>query len=152
MPLETFLEQVDALARECDRVLVLGTSFGAEAALLTALLTISTTAETRVLEQLSSGGPLAGIKVAAAEPDPDRYEASFLHCDVLVVSFHGGTELAEEPNQIQKAFGRAAVDAIFFRDYPVLQGAILMFTLAVLIANLATDVVYAYLDPRIRYR
>jgi len=48
--------------------------------------------------------------------------------------------------------GRAAVDAIFFRDYPVLQGAVLMLTLAVLIANLLTDVGYAYLDPRIRYR
>ncbi|HAM36023.1 MAG TPA: capsular biosynthesis protein [Elusimicrobia bacterium] len=30
-------------------------------------------------------------------------------CDVLVVSFHGGTELAEEPNDIQKAFCRLAV-------------------------------------------
>ena len=48
--------------------------------------------------------------------------------------------------------GRAAVDAIFFRDYPVLQGAVLILTLSVLIANLATDVAYAYLDPRIRYR
>jgi peptide/nickel transport system permease protein len=48
--------------------------------------------------------------------------------------------------------GRAAVDAIFFRDYPVLQGAVLILTLAVLIANLVTDVAYAYLDPRIRYR
>ena len=47
--------------------------------------------------------------------------------------------------------GRAAVDAIFFRDYPVLQGAVLVLTLAVLIANLLTDLVYAYLDPRIRY-
>ena len=47
--------------------------------------------------------------------------------------------------------GRAAVDAIFFRDYPVLQGAVLVLTLAVLIANLLTDVAYAYLDPRIRY-
>lgn len=47
--------------------------------------------------------------------------------------------------------GRAAVDAIFFRDYPVLQGAVLMLTLAVLVANLATDLAYAYLDPRIRY-
>jgi peptide/nickel transport system permease protein len=47
--------------------------------------------------------------------------------------------------------GRAAVDAIFFRDYPVLQGAVLVLTLAVLIANLVTDLVYAYLDPRIRY-
>ena len=48
--------------------------------------------------------------------------------------------------------GRAAVDAIFFRDYPVLQGAVLILTLGVLIANLLTDVTYAYLDPRIRYR
>jgi peptide/nickel transport system permease protein len=48
--------------------------------------------------------------------------------------------------------GRAAVDAIFYRDYPVLQGAVLLLTLAVLIANLATDLAYAYLDPRIRYK
>jgi cell division protein FtsX len=38
--------------------------------MLTALLTISGSAETRVLDELSKGGPLAGIKVAAAEPDP----------------------------------------------------------------------------------
>jgi peptide/nickel transport system permease protein len=47
--------------------------------------------------------------------------------------------------------GRAALDAIFYRDYPVLQGAVLILTLAVLIANLVTDLAYAYLDPRIRY-
>lgn len=48
--------------------------------------------------------------------------------------------------------GRAAVDAIFFRDYPVLQGAILILTSAAILANLLTDLVYGYLDPRIRYR
>ena len=42
------------------------------AALLTALLTIATTAETRVLDELAKGGPLAGIKVAAAAPDPEE--------------------------------------------------------------------------------
>jgi peptide/nickel transport system permease protein len=47
---------------------------------------------------------------------------------------------------------RAAVDAISFRDYPVLQGAILMVTAAVVLANLLTDLTYGYLDPRIRYR
>ncbi len=47
---------------------------------------------------------------------------------------------------------RAAVDAISFRDYPVLQGAILMLTAAVIVANLITDLTYGYLDPRIRYR
>jgi len=48
--------------------------------------------------------------------------------------------------------GRAAVDAIFFRDYPILQGAILILTSAAIIANLLTDLAYGYLDPRIRYR
>ena len=38
IPLEFFLDRVDALAAECDRVLVLGTSFGAEAALLVGAL------------------------------------------------------------------------------------------------------------------
>jgi len=44
------------------------------AALLTALLTIAGTAQTRVLSELSKGGPLAGIKVAAAEPDPEQVD------------------------------------------------------------------------------
>ncbi len=43
-------------------------------ALLTALLTISGTAETRVLDELAKGGPLAGIRVAAAEPDPGQVD------------------------------------------------------------------------------
>lgn len=47
-------------------------------------------------------------------------------CDVLVVSFHGGTELAEQPNDIQKAAAHAAVDAgadLFLGHHPhVLQG------------------------------
>ncbi|NBT25574.1 MAG: ABC transporter permease [Actinobacteria bacterium] len=48
--------------------------------------------------------------------------------------------------------GRASVDAIFFRDYPMLQGSVLLLTTAVLFANLLTDLAYAYVDPRIRYR
>ena len=47
--------------------------------------------------------------------------------------------------------GRAAVDAIFFRDFPVLQGAVIVLTLAVMVANLLADVAYAYFDPRIRF-
>src|SRR5688572_1409550 len=44
------------------------------ATLLTALLTIASTARTRVLSELTKGGPLAGIKVAAAEPDPSQVD------------------------------------------------------------------------------
>ena len=47
--------------------------------------------------------------------------------------------------------GRAAVDAIFYRDYTMLQGAVLMLTVTAMIGNLLADLTYAYLDPRIRY-
>ncbi|HEY3109690.1 MAG TPA: ABC transporter permease [Chloroflexota bacterium] len=47
--------------------------------------------------------------------------------------------------------GRLAADSIQFRDYPMLEGAVLILALAVALASLATDIVYAALDPRIRY-
>ena len=47
--------------------------------------------------------------------------------------------------------GQFMVQAIFARDFMSVQGAVLLMALAVLIANLVTDLVYAWLDPRIRY-
>lgn len=47
--------------------------------------------------------------------------------------------------------GNFMVQAIFARDFMVVQGAVLIMALAVLSANLITDLVYAWLDPRIRY-
>jgi peptide/nickel transport system permease protein len=47
--------------------------------------------------------------------------------------------------------GRLAAEAILFRDSPMLQGSVLILALAVLVANLVTDLLYAFLDPRIRY-
>jgi peptide/nickel transport system permease protein len=47
--------------------------------------------------------------------------------------------------------GRLMVDAVNHRDVPVIQMAALVIALAYALANLAADVVYAYLDPRIRY-
>ena len=48
--------------------------------------------------------------------------------------------------------GRMAIDATTFRDYPVIQAIVLMSTAAIVLANLVTDVVYGYLDPRIQYQ
>ncbi|MDF0601232.1 ABC transporter permease [Psychromarinibacter sp. C21-152] len=47
--------------------------------------------------------------------------------------------------------GRLAVDSIFFRDFTMLQAVMLLFATIVLTANLVTDLIYARLDPRIRY-
>ena len=47
--------------------------------------------------------------------------------------------------------GRLLVDSIFFRDYPVVQGLVLMFGTTFVLINLLVDVLYAYVDPRIHY-
>ncbi len=47
--------------------------------------------------------------------------------------------------------GRLLVDAIGFRDYPVIQGAVLVITVGFVLVNIVVDVLYAWLDPRIHY-
>jgi len=47
--------------------------------------------------------------------------------------------------------GRLTVDAILRRDYPVIQGIVLLFSFVYVVVNLAIDLLYTVLDPRIRY-
>lgn len=47
--------------------------------------------------------------------------------------------------------GRLVYEAVLHRDYPVLQAAFLMITLMVVIANILTDAIYPFLDPRVRH-
>jgi len=46
--------------------------------------------------------------------------------------------------------GRYIVDRIYFRDYTAIQGAVIILGIFVSIVSLAVDLLYAYLDPRIR--
>ena len=47
--------------------------------------------------------------------------------------------------------GRLTVDSILRRDYPIIQGVVLMFSAAYVLINLAVDLSYMFFDPRIRY-
>lgn len=47
--------------------------------------------------------------------------------------------------------GRLTVDAVLKRDYPIVQGLILVFAAGKVLVNLMIDISYAFLDPRIRY-
>ena len=47
--------------------------------------------------------------------------------------------------------GRLIVEAVLRRDYPVIQGVMMLVTLIYVLVNLIVDISYAYLDPRIRY-
>ena len=47
--------------------------------------------------------------------------------------------------------GKFLVDAIYARDYPVIQGFVMIIAFMYVVINLATDILYVYIDPRIRY-
>jgi len=47
--------------------------------------------------------------------------------------------------------GRLVVDAVFARDYPLVQTCVLLGSVLFILANLFMDILYAYIDPRIRY-
>jgi peptide/nickel transport system permease protein len=47
--------------------------------------------------------------------------------------------------------GRLLYEAVLRRDYPLMQGAFLMITLSVLLANILADLLYARIDPRVRH-
>lgn len=47
--------------------------------------------------------------------------------------------------------GRLTVDAILKRDYPIIQGLIILFAMVKVVVNLLIDISYAFFDPRIRY-
>jgi peptide/nickel transport system permease protein len=47
--------------------------------------------------------------------------------------------------------GRLLVDSISARDYPVVQGAVLLIAVTFILINIAVDLIYGFIDPRIRY-
>ncbi len=73
---------------------------------------------------------------------------------VTIVGLQFGTLLAgtivTETIFSWPGIGRLAVQAIHSRDYPLLQGCILVIALSYVLVNLLTDIVYALVDPRVR--
>jgi peptide/nickel transport system permease protein len=62
----------------------------------------------------------------------------------------GGAVVTESVFAIP-GLGRLTVDAILRRDYPLIQGLVLLFSFIYVLVNLAIDLLYTFLDPRIRY-
>jgi peptide/nickel transport system permease protein len=62
----------------------------------------------------------------------------------------GGVVVTESLYTIP-GLGRLTVDAVLARDYPTIQAVILLFSFAYVMINLAVDLTYTLLDPRIRY-
>jgi peptide/nickel transport system permease protein len=62
----------------------------------------------------------------------------------------GGAVITEEVFTLP-GVGRLLLGAVFQRDYPLVQGTILFISALFMVSNLLVDLIYAYVDPRIRY-
>jgi peptide/nickel transport system permease protein len=74
---------------------------------------------------------------------------------VTVLGLHvrfifGGAVLVEQVFAIP-GMGRLLVDAVFGKDYLIVQGAVLVIGVIIVLVNLIVDVSYGWLDPRVRY-
>ena len=63
----------------------------------------------------------------------------------------GGTVIIEQIF-VLPGMGRLIIEAIQNRDYPLISGVMFVFAIVLLLINLAVDLTYAYLDPRIHYK
>jgi peptide/nickel transport system permease protein len=62
----------------------------------------------------------------------------------------GGAVITETVFNIP-GIGRLNLDAINHSDFPIVQGTVILATLFIVVANIVVDILYAYLDPRVRY-
>jgi peptide/nickel transport system permease protein len=112
---------------------------------------------TSVIEELSSDY----VRTARAKGLPESavlFRHAFRNALIPILTILGlqfGTLLAgtivTETIFSWPGIGRLAVQAIEARDYPLLQGCILLIAVSYVVVNLLTDLVYAFVDPRVRF-
>jgi peptide/nickel transport system permease protein len=112
---------------------------------------------TAVIEQLSSDYVRTARAIGLSEPAV-LFRHAFRNALTPILTILGlqfGTLLAgaivTETIFSWPGVGRLAVQAIESRDYPLLQGCILLIAVSYVVVNLATDLVYALVDPRVRF-
>jgi ABC-type dipeptide/oligopeptide/nickel transport system permease component len=122
------------------------------AAILTRMVRIS------VIEQLSSDY-VRTARAKGLSPAAVLFRHAFRNALIPILTILGlqfGTLLAgaivTETIFSWPGIGRLAVQAIGARDYPLLQGCILLIAVTYVLVNLLTDAVYALVDPRVRLR
>jgi len=69
---------------------------------------------------------------------------------ILFVMMLGGAVITETVFA-WPGLGRLVINSVIWRDYPVVQAAVLFLSMLYILGNLLVDILYAYLNPRIRY-
>lgn len=130
-------------------VIVLGTALSASVARMTRATMLETLREDYVRTARAKG--LHGNTVIMRHVLRNSILPVMTLSALQVGALIGGTVVTERVFALP-GLGRYIVDAIFQRDYIVVQTIVLFFGIAYMLINLATDLAYALVDPRIRYR
>lgn len=101
------------------------------------------------------------VRTARAKGAPERsviYKHALRNALVPIVTIIGlqfgtllGGAVLTETVFAWPGLGRLLIDAIGYRDYPMIQGTVLLITGGFVLVNLLVDVLYGYLNPRIRF-
>jgi peptide/nickel transport system permease protein len=126
----------------------LGLSFMALVARITRASVIEVLSQDHIRTARAKGLPTLRLLFAHALPNAAVPIVTILGVGVALLL--GGVVVTESVFAIP-GVGRLVVDAILHRDYPVIQGVLIVFSAIYVGVNLAIDLLYVVLDPRIRY-
>jgi peptide/nickel transport system permease protein len=126
----------------------LGLSFIALIARITRASVLEVLAQDHIRTARAKGLPAWQLLFSHALPNAAVPIVTIIGVGVALLL--GGVVVTESVFAIP-GVGRLVVDAILQRDYPVIQGVLLIFSLTYVIVNLIVDLLYVAIDPRIRY-
>jgi len=92
---------------------------------------------------------LAGRRVVVGHALRNAFIPAITVIGTSIAALLGGAVVTETVFTIP-GMGRLVVQSISRRDYPIIQGAVMMIALAYVLVNLLVDILYVYADPRIR--
>ena len=144
-PIENLSEHVQQMILPA---LIGGISFGAILARMTRSSMLEVLSDDYVRTARSKG--LTERIVVARHVMPNAMLPILTIVSVQAAALIGGTVVLESVFSLP-GFGAMIIDAVRNRDYPLVQSALLLVATGVILINLATDVLYAYIDPRIKY-
>jgi peptide/nickel transport system permease protein len=128
--------------------LALGISFMALIARITRASVLEVLSQDHIRTARAKGLPTRQLLFDHALPNAAVPIVTIIGVGVAILL--GGVVVTESVFAIP-GLGRLVVDAILHRDYPVIQGALLIFSGVYVLVNLAIDLLYVVIDPRIRY-
>jgi peptide/nickel transport system permease protein len=126
----------------------LGLSFMALIARITRTSVLEVLSQDHIRTARAKGLPARQLLFSHALPNAAVPIVTIIGVGIAVLL--GGVVVTESVFAIP-GLGRLVVDAILSRDYPVIQGVLLIFSATYVIVNLLIDLLYVLIDPRIRY-